>query len=77
MKPRESFRLEAVAGSTIRTAGEPLEIEVVGSGATGHLWNVITDRDRVEVAEHHIHPDESAFGAPGRESLRPPSARSR
>ena len=46
-----------------------LNIQVEGHGATGYLWDIEYDTDRVRVIEHNFIPNQSAFGAGGKESF--------
>lgn len=51
-------------------AGEPLEIRLPAIGATGNVWTVHTDSNRVQVLGHEKRPSETSFGGGGEEVFR-------
>lgn len=48
---------------------EPVEIRVPGQGATGYLWSIEADSERVQVLDHLLEPNSDTFGGIATESF--------
>ena len=53
----------------VARAREPIEVKVKGYGATGYMWKVAVNANKVRVVDHKFQPDLTAFGAGGKESF--------
>ena len=56
-------------GRILTELGRPVEIRLSGHGASGYLWMVECDTEKVRVVSHDVTPNVESFGAGGEESF--------
>ena len=55
---------------TIRSkVGEPVEINLRGAGATGHLWRLEADASEVDLVDRSVVAETMSFGGQGTETF--------